>query len=314
MDQSIREAIEDKDLERVRTLIVKYGLPESTTRDKVRLLFFSPSDVKNLKRLYARQNRCSLRGRLWCLILNVKLRKDDEEKYSSLVKKGRCRPEGRYGSISVDVSRTFASDRTFRKRVSEEVLERCLIAFVNSSSQFRYTQGMAQWCGMFLYEMPEVMAFRCLRRFAGKLCPGYMQKGNPGTHKALELLRDCMSDVAPELLNTLRKRIPIDNPLYTIAFSPLLSFCASLTPMDEIRNLWDLILLFGTHLNVVFVLGYILTQSEDLMKVGSANEIQRIFDPRHPRSVHSRSLINVTFKILPNISPKLYSKLKEHAT
>ena len=85
MDQSIREAIEDKDLERVRTLIVKYGLPDSTTRDKVRLLFFSPSDVKNLKRLYARQNRCSLRGRLWCLILNVKLRKDDEEKYSSLV-------------------------------------------------------------------------------------------------------------------------------------------------------------------------------------------------------------------------------------
>ena len=44
MDQSIREAIEDKDLERVRTLIVKYGLPESSSviREKVRSSFFFP--------------------------------------------------------------------------------------------------------------------------------------------------------------------------------------------------------------------------------------------------------------------------------
>ena len=250
---------------------------------------------------------------MWCLILNVKSRTDDEEKYHALVEKGRFRPNGRYGSISVDVSRTFASDLTFGKRVRKETLERCLIAFVNSSSKFRYTQGMAQWCGMFLYEMPEVLAFRCLRRFAGKLCPGYMQKGNPSAHKALDLLKDCMSEVAPELLSTLRKRIPIENPLYTIAFSPLLSFCASLPPLDEIRNLWDFVLLFGTHLNVIFVLGYILTQSEDLMKAGSAHEIQKIFDPRRPRSVHARSLVNVAFKLLPSISSKLYTKLKEHA-
>ena len=48
MDQSIREAIEDKDLERVRTLIVKYGLPESSSviREKVRSSFFFPSDIR----------------------------------------------------------------------------------------------------------------------------------------------------------------------------------------------------------------------------------------------------------------------------
>jgi cell cycle arrest protein BUB2 len=250
---------------------------------------------------------------MWCLILNVKLRKDDEKKYNVLVQKGRFRPKNRYGSISVDVPRTFASDKTFSKRVPQAKLERVLVAFVNSSSRFRYTQGMAQWCGMFLYEMPEVLAFRCMRRFAGKICPGYMQKGNPSAHKALELLKNCMSETADGVLRTLQKHIPIENPLYTIAFSPLLSFSASLRPLDEIRYLWDFILLFGTHLNILFVLGYILTQSEDIMKAGSANEIQRMFDPRNPRNVHSRSVVNVAFKMLPNISPELYDALKKHS-
>ena len=91
---------------------------------------------------------------MWCLILNLKIRQDDEIKYNQLVKKGKFRPRDRYGSISVDVSRTFASDKSFKKRVPKEILERVLIAFVNSSSKFRYTQGMASWCGMFLHEMP----------------------------------------------------------------------------------------------------------------------------------------------------------------
>jgi len=281
----MRKAIDDRDIGRVRTLIVKYGLPEGEERVSFYFFFFrNQLYVLVETRRHRQDDGWSLRGRMWCLILNVKLRKDDEKKYNVLVQKGRFRPKNRYGSISVDVPRTFASDKTFSKRVPQAKLE-----------------------------LPEVLAFRCMRRFAGKICPGYMQKGNPSAHKALELLKNCMSETADGVLRTLQKHIPIENPLYTIAFSPLLSFSASLRPLDEIRYLWDFILLFGTHLNILFVLGYILTQSEDIMKAGSANEIQRMFDPRNPRNVHSRSVVNVAFKMLPNISPELYDALKKHS-
>ena len=41
MEEAMEEAIEEKDLERIRRLVVKYGLSENMSREKVRTFYFS---------------------------------------------------------------------------------------------------------------------------------------------------------------------------------------------------------------------------------------------------------------------------------
>lgn len=42
MEEEMEEAIEEKDLERIRRLVVKYGLSENMSREKVRTFFTFP--------------------------------------------------------------------------------------------------------------------------------------------------------------------------------------------------------------------------------------------------------------------------------
>lgn len=251
---------------------------------------------------------------MWCRLLGVTPTRTDEETYARLVASGRSRSKNAYGSISEDVKRTFRTDDAFLKRVPEDMLERVLVSFVSSNVRCRYTQGMAQWCGLFLYDMPETTAFLCFRRFVQQQCPRYMQKGNPGAHDGVVLLERCLDEVAPALMAFLREKIPgIQNPLITFAFAPVLSLSASLPPLCELRHMWDIMIGFGAHLNVLFIMAYIIIHSKDVFASSSLVDIQRVFDPRHPKPLHARSIVHVAFKSLPKISAGLYEKLKRHS-
>ena len=70
---------------------------------------------------------CSLRGRVWKVLLRVKT--VDAEKYISFVEKGSA---SLYQKIRNDTFRTFKTNRNFTKKVPEEKLIRVLNAFLHS--------------------------------------------------------------------------------------------------------------------------------------------------------------------------------------
>jgi len=67
----------------------------------------------------------TLRPRIWKILLQV----DDlsAERYLAYVGRG---PSGFRGKINNDTFRTLATDSVFKERVSEDMLVRCLDAFV----------------------------------------------------------------------------------------------------------------------------------------------------------------------------------------
>ncbi|KAH9029081.1 TBC-domain-containing protein [Lactarius pseudohatsudake] len=221
-------------------------------------------NVKKLRRLILidgipSKTDPTLRYRIWKILLRVT---DLPAKtFLEYVARGPCEVREK---IRNDTFRTLATDRGFKERVREDMLVRLLDAFVwrNYDRQetqqlgFTYVQGMNVLAAPFLYTMPsELEAFFCFAKFIEESCPLYVQPTLEGVHRGLRLLDRCLKIVDLELFNYLRSK-NLSAELY--AFPSVLTLCACTPPLDQVLQLWDFLLAFGVHLNVLCVIAQLL--------------------------------------------------------
>ncbi|TFY52153.1 hypothetical protein EVJ58_g10170 [Rhodofomes roseus] len=189
--------------------------------------------------------------------------------------------------IRNDTFRTLATDRGFKERVREDMLVRLLDAFVwrNHDRQeshhlgFTYVQGMNVLAAPFLYTMPsELEAFFCFAKFIEESCPLYVQPTLEGVHRGLKLLDRCLKIVDPDLFAHLRSK-NLSAEIY--AFPSILTLCACTPPLDQVLQLWDFLLAFGVHLNVLCVIAQLLLMREEVM---TSSRYDLRFNPRLTRS------------------------------
>jgi len=290
------ECLQNSDYKQLRMLIVRHGLPDESMAD---------IDAHE-------QGGYTLRGRVWHMLLTVGAKV--EYNYTTLWTQGRHLSSNRYGCMSADIPRLHE----YEDRICLKAAERVLIAFVNSGEvgatkvATRYAQGMSRWCGMFLNEMPEDAAFACLRAFAVDHCPRYIESGYPGAYDGLALFEECLALVAPKLSQHLKEQVRL--PLVVVAFPPILGFLSTIPVLAERQHLWDLMLAFGAHLNVLFLMSHILLQRQQLMATASPLEVKAMFDPQGSPSVllHARSTAHLAMRVLPLIPDDLYQRLARH--
>ncbi|KAG8980868.1 hypothetical protein FRB90_007430 [Tulasnella sp. 427] len=220
------------------------------------------------------------------------------------------------GNLSSDTYlRTLATDRGFKEKVSEEMLVRLLDAFVwrsqdRSETQaqildFTYVQGMNVLAAPFLYTMPsEVEAFAAFSKFIEVHCPLYVQPTLEGVHRGLRLLDQCLQIVDGELYGYLRKK-NLSAELY--AFPSILTLCACTPPLDQVLQLWDFLLAFGVHLNVLCVIAQLLLIREEVMASPSPMKLLRTFPP-----LEALPVIGIAVALVRDIPEDLYDELVRH--
>ncbi|EJC98409.1 rab domain-containing cell division control protein [Fomitiporia mediterranea MF3/22] len=258
----------------------------------------------------------TLRPRIWKILLGVNNLSAD--KYLRYVGKGPCEFKEK---IRNDTFRTLATDRGFKERVREDMLVRLLDAFVwrNHERQelaevqriiphplsFTYVQGMNVLAAPFLYTMPsELDAFFCFARFIEYSCPLYVQQTLEGVHRGLKLLDRCLKIVDPELFDHLRsKRLSAE--IY--AFPSVMTLCACTPPLDQVLQLWDFLLAFGVHLNVLCVIAQLLLIRDELMVSKSPMKLLRTLPP-----LEAQSIIGIAVTLVRDIPADLYDELARH--
>jgi cell cycle arrest protein BUB2 len=270
--------------------------------------------VKKLRRLILIEGIPSrvdptLRYRIWKILLRV----NDlpAETFLEYVARGPCEVREK---IRNDTFRTLATDRGFKERVREDMLVRLLDAFVwrnhdrqESSQQlgFTYVQGMNVLAAPFLYTMPsELEAFFCFAKFIEESCPLYVQPTLEGVHRGLRLLDRCLKIVDPELFNYLRSK-NLSAELY--AFPSVLTLCACTPPLDQVLRLWDFLLAFGVHLNVLCVIAQLLLIRDDVMSSSSPMRLLRTFPP-----LEASPVIGIAVTLVRDLPTELYDELVRH--
>ncbi|KAL7411661.1 bub2 protein [Mrakia frigida] len=245
--------------------------------------------------------RPSLRPTTWKIFLRIP--EISSAVYLSYVAKGKSSV---HEKITNDAFRTLATDQDFKDKVSEEALVRLLDAFAWSHlDTFTYVQGMNVLAAPFLYTLPsEIEAFYCFSAFIEECCPLYVSPTLKGVHDGLALLDKCLNALDPELYEYLRKK-NLSAELY--AFPSVLTLCACTPPLDEVIQLWDFLLAYGVHLNILCVIAQLLQMREEVMESISPMKILRQFPP-----LKSRTVIAMTVLLVRDLPEDLYAELVRH--
>ncbi|KIM91943.1 hypothetical protein PILCRDRAFT_57576 [Piloderma croceum F 1598] len=269
--------------------------------------------VKKLRRLILVEGIPStadptLRPRIWKILLRV--HELPVETFLQYVSRGPCEVREK---IRNDTFRTLATDRGFKERVREDMLVRLLDAFVwrNYDRQetqqlgFTYVQGMNVLAAPFLYTMPsELEAFFCFAKFIEQSCPLYVQPTLEGVHSGLKLLDRCLKIVDSELFAYLRSK-NLSAEIY--AFPSVLTLCACTPPLDQVLQLWDFLLAFGVHLNVLCVIAQLLLMRDEVMSSSSPMRLLRTFPP-----LEALPVIGIAVTLVRDLPPELYEELVKH--
>ncbi|ETW86337.1 hypothetical protein HETIRDRAFT_311198 [Heterobasidion irregulare TC 32-1] len=288
-------------------------LAPSKTSSKSRSQQDVEEGVRKLRRLILidgipSQVDSTLRPRIWKILLRVN--ELPASTFLEYVARGPCAVREK---IRNDTFRTLATDRGFKERVREDMLVRLLDAFVwrNHDRQethhldFTYVQGMNVLAAPFLYTMPsELEAFFCFANFIEECCPLYVQPTLEGVHRGLKLLDRCLRIVDPELFAYLRSK-NLSAELY--AFPSVLTLCACTPPLDQVLKLWDFLLAFGVHLNVLCVIAQLLLIRDEVMNSSSPMRILRTFPP-----IEALPVIGIAVTLVRDLPPELYDELVRH--
>lgn len=81
---------------------------------------------------------------------------------------------------------------------------------------------------------------------------------------------------------------------------------ANYPPLDEVIKLWDLMLVFGVHLNVIFTTARIAMQRDDFLNDKLPN-ISQTLD-----YIDAEPLIALTIQLSRQISPSLFEDIVAH--
>ncbi|KAI8614427.1 rab-GTPase-TBC domain-containing protein [Chytriomyces sp. MP71] len=251
----------------------------------------------------------SLRHRIWKLLLGVyKVSADD---YVALLGKG---PSPVFDKVKNDAFRTLMGDTSFGKIVDEGMLIRVLNAFAWRAKdyptsrlinlQFSYVQGMNVLAAPFLYVMPELDAFYTFATFIHHTCPLYVQPALEGVHCGIKLLDKCLMIADPQLHLFLKSK-NMDPVMY--AFPSVMTFSGCTPPLNEVLKLWDFLLSYGVHMNIICIVGQLMIIRSEILKSSSPMKILRTFP-----KLDAKRVIAMAVRVLEMIPDSLYDMLVRH--
>jgi cell cycle arrest protein BUB2 len=131
--------------------------------------------------------------------------------------------------------------------VSEESIVRVLNAL---AVDFGYVQGMNVLLGPFLYIMPELQSYCCMKMLLCERIPRYVTKNLNGAHDGAMLFARCLRHLDRTLHDHLLSKVP-DLSIFSLRY--ILTLFANAQPLEEVLKLWDAVLGFGVYFNILLL-------------------------------------------------------------
>ena len=316
--------------EKLRRLVVLKGIPPESIHERS-----------------THKTHCSLRGRVWKMLLGV--HSVDAQEYIYQVQ--RTTSVEMTNKIEKDIHRTFKNNSTYHRRVTDNQLRRVLNAYVNSleneipnedapqpneeqegkrrrrkrtpksSSETNstgtkksglYVQGMNVLAAPFLYVMNELDAYACLCRLLNHHCPQYVTKNLHGAHQAAHLLEKILHCIDPELSTHITTIFHGDWGSLT-SLPTLLSLSADKpSQLPELLQLWDVLFALGVHMNVVFVAAHMIGMRDVLLHGDQGLVQSKLMVHKDIPPMDANVIVSLGLHIVRKLPEELYSRLEEH--
>ncbi|KAK5150988.1 hypothetical protein LTR04_006689 [Oleoguttula sp. CCFEE 6159] len=176
----------------------------------------------------------------------------------------------------------------------------------DASSQIGYVQGMNVLAAPFLYAArSEAEAFAAFDRFITQEVPGYVRGSMDGVHKGLALVDKILAIVDPKLSAYLSSK-GMKAEIY--AFASVLTMCVCTPPLPEVLQIWDFLLAYGPHLNLLCIVAQLVLIRDQILGSPSPNQILRSFPPLQAAKIKA-----IAISFVRKIPEDLYEQIVVHA-
>lgn len=95
---------------------------------------------------------------------------------------------------------------------------------------------------------------------------------------------------------------------YLISILAVLTLSACTPPLPEVLILWDFLLAYGPHLNILCVVAQLIMMRDDLLAAQSPMKLLRTFPP-----LQSKTVIKIAVSLVKRIPQPLFEQLVNHA-
>ncbi|KAK9383300.1 rab-GTPase-TBC domain-containing protein [Kockiozyma suomiensis] len=168
-----------------------------------------------------------------------------------------------------------------------------------------YVQGLNVLAAPFLYTCnSETQAFALLDTFVHTCCPLYLKPMLDGVHLGLKILDACLQIIDPTLYTYLKSKL-LTAELY--GFASVLTMSACTPPLNEVLILWDFLIAFGPHMNILAVIAQLLLIRDSLLASKSPMSLLRTFP-----LLQAKKIITLAVSFVPQLPDELYDLLVRH--
>ncbi|KAK7202580.1 rab-GTPase-TBC domain-containing protein [Myxozyma melibiosi] len=179
------------------------------------------------------------------------------------------------------------------------------VDMANISVSELYVQGLNVLAAPFLYTCnSETQAFAILDTFVHTCCPLYIRPMLDGVHLGLKILDACLQIIDPTLYSYLKSKL-LTAELY--GFASVLTMSACTPPLNEVLILWDFLIAFGPHMNILAVIAQLLLIRDSLLASQSPMALLRTFPP-----LQAKKVITLAVSFVPQLPDELYDLLVRH--
>lgn len=168
-----------------------------------------------------------------------------------------------------------------------------------------YVQGMNVLSAPFLYaSRSEPQAHACVMALLTQHIPTYITPTMSGVHDALALLDRLLGIVDPALAQFLQSR-GLSASVY--AFPSVLTLCACTPPLPEVLILWDFLLSWGPHLNLLAVVAQLYLIRDRLLVSDSPGRDLRSLGP-----LRATKVVELILAFVPRVPLDLWHDMVRH--
>ncbi|ODV66243.1 hypothetical protein HYPBUDRAFT_142681 [Hyphopichia burtonii NRRL Y-1933] len=212
-----------------------------------------------------------------------------------------------YQKIKNDTFRTLMHDQTFHLKVEEDSLIRILSAIaISTNNKVGYVQGLNVLLAPIAYtcHKSEPHAFSILHNLITTQIPLYVTPNLDGVHTGLNLVDIALKIIDPVLSDYLDSKF-LKAEIY--AFPSVLTLCACTPPLSSVLKLWDFLLAYGTHMNILFVVAQLIMNRSILLNSPQPMKVLRNFP-----LLEDTEIIKLSLSFIPELPKSLYGLIVRH--
>lgn len=251
-------------------------------------------------------DQCPYRSYVWLILCKVPT--FPTAQYAKLIEQTPAHLlQELYQKIKNDTFRTLMHDTQFHDKVSEESLIRVLSALaISTNNKVGYVQGLNVLLAPIVYtcHKSEPQAYALLHHLVTKQIPLYITPNLDGVHTGLSLVDIVLKIIDPVLSDYLDSKF-LKAKIY--AFPSVLTMCACTPPLKSVLRLWDLLLAYGTHMNILFVVAQLIMNRSALLLSEQPMSLLRTFPP-----LEETEIVKLSLSFIPELPKGLYDLLVRH--